>query len=213
MKKFTIKIAFFNERKGPVCLNSDQNQEWKRISIDALGVEKDNVTFEEGIQIYRIVNVEVPNSSARGNKNRFSVIIRYEKGLGSIKTEITEKIRFEFINLIKKQTLPFDIDSIEKFCTDWERNLLKFKNITDVVEIKNEISTSNQYRSNLFQLGSKGKISIMLILLGTVIAIGITFLYGQTNGSLGFSPIIYIILGTIVLLGIIVAVKTRRILK
>ena len=137
--QFTIKISFFNERKGPVCLNLEQNQEWKRICIDAMGVEKQNFTFEEGIQIYKILNVEIPNLSARGQKDRYSIIIRYEKGLGSLKTEITEKIRFEFISLISNQSLPLDIDMIEKFCKNWEKNLAKFKNITDVVEIKNEI--------------------------------------------------------------------------
>jgi hypothetical protein len=115
--------------------------------------------------------------------------------------------------MISNQNLPIDIDLIENFSKHWEKNLGKFKNITDVVEIKNEIRNRNQY-SNLFQLSGKGKISIMLVLLGTAFAIGITVFLGQMNDSTsGFSPIIYIILGTVVLMAIIFVIKTRRISK
>ncbi|GAG61537.1 unnamed protein product, partial [marine sediment metagenome] len=44
--QFAVRVGKFDDRKGPFCLY-EEDINWNRICVDALGIEKENITFEE----------------------------------------------------------------------------------------------------------------------------------------------------------------------
>jgi hypothetical protein len=169
--KSDIRVGKFDERLGPICLNAEKGMHCNfaekecdeittQIIIDALGVNQLKFLFEQNNWNYQIIKISIPNPSARGQKEKYALIIKYDKKHGKITDEYIEIIRDDFMALFSDVSKSPSIEDLQRFCLDWEKSLYEGEKVTDIAEKHEEIK--NQINNNEVDPAQTRKTYILL---------------------------------------------------
>jgi hypothetical protein len=58
-----------------------------------LSLDQKNLYFEEDDAVYQATNLFIQNQEVRGNYDKYSIIIKFKKGIGKIRSNLMMRIR------------------------------------------------------------------------------------------------------------------------